>query len=287
MKNRTINVNGVVKFAMGAIALTSASLFFLVLGFVAYKGIGVISLDFLLNSGRYATENSGIFPGIIATLLVGAYSLLFALPIGIPAAIYLAEYATENLITKIMRFFVDCFAGMPSIVIGLFGLYFFRYVLGIRWLDGIMLGGLCVGIMILPWIIRTSEEALRAVPFSYREASIALGASKWKSVRSVALKNAYPGMATGILLGLGRAMGETAILVITVAGKYQGSLRHIFTGANLPLSAYIFSTRGSSSRGDPAKIYGAAFVLMMIILTIDVVALFLKNRYVKSRGGEE
>ena len=197
---------------LGAAAFIAVAALFIVVGYVVINGIGVISWEFLLES-PYRFEYGGIFPQIIGSLCLVAVCLLFAVPFGLASAIYLAEYAPDNIITKSVRFFVECLAGIPSIVIGLFGLTFLVYYLdfGICMLSG----GLALGFMILPWTVRASEEAIKTVPKGHREASLALGVSKWRTIRSVVLKSAYPGIITGILLGLGKAIGETAVVLLT------------------------------------------------------------------------
>jgi len=202
----------IVKMGLGGTALISVAVLFIVVGYVFINGVGVINHDFLLES-PYRFEYGGIFPQKIGTLCLVGVCLLFAVPLGVASAIYLAEYAPDNVVTKSVRFFVECLAGIPSIVIGLFGLIFLVYYLGFG--ISMLSGGLSLGFMILPWTVRASEEAIKVVPRSYREASLALGASKWQTIRSVVLKSAYPGIITGILLGMGKAIGETAVILLT------------------------------------------------------------------------
>ncbi|RJS74254.1 phosphate ABC transporter permease PstA [Methanophagales archaeon] len=276
----------VIKISLCMVALISVAVLFGVVGYIFLKGIQVISLDFLLKPPNYtALEKGGIFPHIIGSLCLLAVCLLFAVPIGIASGIYLAEYATENILTKSVRFFVECLAGIPSIVIGLFGLIFLVYYLGFG--PCMLSGGLALGFMILPWTVRASEEALKAVPRSYREASLALGVSKWQTIRGVVLKSAYPGIITGILLGAGKAIGEAAVILLTIGGLVTYLPHSLLDDVGaLPVYIYTILTVVPASR-DVAEshAFGASLVLIMMFLMISVFALFLRNRYIKRMSG--
>jgi phosphate transport system permease protein len=179
---------------------------------------------------------------------------------------------------------VECLAGIPSIVIGLFGLAFLVHYLGLG--ISMLSGGLALGFMILPWTVRASEEAIKAVPRSYREASLALGASKWQTIRSVVLKSAMPGTITGVLLGAGKAIGETAVILFTAGGGLESFLpRSIFepTGS-LPVYIYIVATTGITSEAF-SRAFGASLVLIMMFLMISLIALFIRNRYIRRMSG--
>ncbi|MCW3128936.1 MAG: phosphate ABC transporter permease PstA [Methanophagales archaeon] len=276
----------VIKISLCMVALISVAVLFAVVGYIFLKGIQVISLDFLLKSPNYtALEKGGIFPHIIGSLCLLAVCLLFAVPLGIASGIYLAEYATENILTKSVRFFVECLAGIPSIVIGLFGLIFLVYYFGFG--PCMLSGGLALGFMILPWTVRASEEALKAVPRSYREASLALGVSKWQTIRGVVLKSAYPGIITGILLGAGKAIGEAAVILLTIGGLVTYLPHSLLDDVGaLPVYIYAILTVVPASR-DVAEshAFGASLVLIMMFLMISVFALFLRNRYIKRMSG--
>ncbi|RLG34436.1 phosphate ABC transporter permease PtsA [Methanosarcinales archaeon] len=276
----------VIKISLCMVALISVAVLFAVVGYIFLKGIQVISLDFLLKPPNYtALEKGGIFPHIIGSLCLLAVCLLFAVPLGIASGIYLAEYATENILTKSVRFFVECLAGIPSIVIGLFGLIFLVYYLGFG--PCMLSGGLALGFMILPWTVRASEEALKAVPRSYREASLALGVSKWQTIRGVVLKSAYPGIITGILLGAGKAIGEAAVILLTIGGLVTYLPHSLLDDVGaLPVYIYTILTVVPASR-DVAEshAFGASLVLIMMFLMISVFALFLRNRYIKRMSG--
>jgi len=278
-----INTEKIVKMGLCATALISVAVLFIVVGYVFINGVGVINLDFLLES-PYRFEHGGIFPQIIGTLCLMGVCLLFAVPLGVASAIYLAEYAPNNVVTRSVRFFVECLAGIPSIVIGLFGLVFLVYYLGF----GICMlsGGLSLGFMILPWTVRASEEAIKTVPHYYREASLALGASKWQTIRSVVLKSAYPGIITGILLGLGKAIGETAVILLTAGSGLESFLpRSIFDPVgSLPVYIYMMATQGHTSAAF-SRAFGASLVLITMFLMISVFALVLRNSYVRRMSG--
>ena len=271
-----------VKIGLGAAAFIAVAALFVIVGYVFINGIEVISWEFLLES-PYRFEYGGIFPQIIGSLCLVAVCLVFAVPLGVASAIYLAEYAPDNAITKSVRFFVECLAGIPSIVIGLFGLTFLVYYLdfGICMLSG----GLALGFMILPWTVRASEEAIKTVPKGHREASLALGVSKWRTIRSVVLKSAYPGIITGILLGLGKAIGETAVVLLTAGSGLEPFLpKSIFDPVgSLPVYIYMIGTQGHTPAAY-SRTFGASLVLIAMFLMISIFALYLRNRYLKRMG---
>lgn len=184
-----------------------------IIGYILIRGISVVNLSFLLGSPRLSGAEGGILPAIIGTLCLMAVAMLTAVPIGVGAAIYLAEYAPESAVTHAITFGVECLAGIPSIVIGLFGYAFLVIYLGFGF--SILSGGLALMFMILPWTVRTSEEAIKTVPDALREGSLALGATKWQTVKRVVLPSAIPGITTGVILGIGKAIGETAVVMFT------------------------------------------------------------------------
>ncbi|MFZ2071817.1 MAG: phosphate ABC transporter permease PstA [Halobacteriota archaeon] len=276
----------VIKIGLCLVALISVAVLFTVVAYIFLNGIQVISLDFLLKSPNYAAlEKGGIFPQIIGSLYLLAVCLLFAVPLGVASGIYLAEYAPASIITKSVRFFVECLAGLPSIVIGLFGLIFLVYYLGFG--PSMLSGGLALGFTILPWTVRASEEAIKAVPISHREASLALGASKWQTIRSVVLKSAYPGIITGILLGAGKALGETAVILLTTGGLATFIPRSLLDDVgSLPVYIYLILTMVPVPRVEAESYaFGASLVLIAMFLMISVFALFLRNRYVSRMSG--
>jgi len=273
----------IVKGGLFVSALISVVVLLIVIGYIVVNGIGVISLDFLLKS-PYRFEYGGVFPQIIGSLFLVALCLLFAVPLGVASAIYLAEYAPDNVITSSIRLFVECLAGIPSIVIGLFGLVFLVYYLGFG--VSMLSGGLALSFMILPWTVRASEEAIKAVPRSYREASLALGASKWQTIRSVVLKSAYPGIITGILLGIGKAIGETAVVLLTAGSGLESFLPRSILDPVASLSVYVYmlATQGHTSAAY-SRAFGASLLLITMFLVMSISALFLRNRYIKRMSG--
>ncbi|MHC1567943.1 MAG: phosphate ABC transporter permease PstA [Candidatus Syntropharchaeia archaeon] len=273
----------IVEIGLCVSALISVAVLLIVIGYIFFNGIWVINLDFLLES-PYRFEYGGIFPQIIGSLCLVGVCLLFAVPLGVASAIYLVEYAPDNILTRSVRFFVECLAGIPSIVIGLFGLIFLVHCLGFG--ISMLSGGLALGFMILPWTVRASEEAIKAVPRSYREASLALGATKLQTIRGIVLKNAIPGIITGILLGMGKAIGETAVILLTAGSGLESFLpRSILDPVgSLPVYIYMLATQGHTSEAY-SRAFGASLVLISLFLVINVLALFLRNRYIRRMSG--
>lgn len=278
-----MSIEKIVKTGLLASALVSVVVLIAVVVYVFANGIPVITPEFLLTP-PYRFEYGGIFPQIIGSLCLVAICLLFAVPLGVSSAIYLVEYAPDNLLTKSVRFFVECLAGIPSIVIGLFGLIFLVHhlKLGISMLSG----GIALGFMILPWTVRASEEAIKSVPRSYREASLALGASKWQTIRYVVLKSAYPGIITGVLLGMGKAIGETAVVLLTAGSGLESFLpRSVFDPtASLPVYIYMLATQGHTAEAF-SRAFGASSVLITMFLMISLFALYLRSKYIRKMAG--
>lgn len=274
-----------VKAGLGATAFVSVIILLIVIVYLIVNGVRIISIDFLLGFPHGTLGQGGIFPQIVGSILLTAICLLFAVPLGVASGIYLSEYAPDNAVTRTVRFFVECLAGIPSIVIGIFGFIVFIHYLPTN-NPCLVAGGLSLGFMILPWTVRTSEEAIKVVPQSYREASLALGASKWQTIYNVVLKSAYPGILTGVLLGMGKAIGEAAVILFTAGSGLESFLpQSLFdpTGS-LPVYVYVVATQSSlASALDRA--YAAAFVLIIMFLVINVSALAFRNRYIKKMSG--
>jgi phosphate transport system permease protein len=273
-----------VKAGLLAAALISVAVLLIVVAYIVLNGVGTINLEFLTQAQYRFGQGGGIFPQIIGSLALVGVCLLFAVPLGVASAIYLAEYAPDNLVTESVRFFVACLAGIPSIVIGLFGLVFLVYYLhlGVSMLSG----GLALGFMILPWTVRASEEAIKAVPQSYREASLALGVTKLQTIRKIVLKSAYPGIITGVLMGTGKAIGETAVVLLTAGSGLESFLpKSLFDPvASLPVYVYLLATTGNTSE-QLGRAFGASLVLITLFLLISIFALVLRNRYFKRMSG--
>jgi len=253
----------------------------LIVVIIIQKGLPAINWQFLVDMPRQGMRAGGIFPAIIGTIYLVTGAIIFALPIGLLAAIYLSEYSKDNLLTRLIKLAIVNLAGVPSVVYGLFGLALF--VVFFKFGASILSGSLTLGIMILPVIITTSREALESVPYSFREVSLSLGASKWQTIRHIVLPNAIPGILTGTILGLGRAAGETAPILFTVAAFYLPQLPNsIFDQAMaLPYHLYVISTQVPNV--DEKIRYGTAFVLLALVLFMNLVAIIIRYRFRKKK----
>lgn len=226
-------------------------------------------------------RQGGIFPAIVGTFYLVSGAVIFALPLGLFAAIYLSEYAKENLLTRLIKLAIVNLAGVPSVVYGLFGLSLF--VVFLKFGVSILSGSLTLGIMILPLIITASREALESVPYVFREVSLSLGATKWQTIRSIVLPNALPGILTGTILGIGRAAGETAPILFTVAAFYLPRLPHsIFDQVMaLPYHLYVISTQVPNVPQDVR--YGTALVLLVLVLIVNLFAIIIRYQFRKRK----
>lgn len=248
---------------------------------IVQKGLPAINWQFLSDVPRQGMRAGGIFPAIIGTVYLVTGAIVFALPIGLLAAIYLSEYARANFLTRMIKLAIVNLAGVPSVVYGLFGLALF--VVFFKFGASILSGSMTLGIMILPLIITASREALESVPYSFREASWTLGASKWQTIRHIVLPNAVPGILTGTILGLGRAAGETAPILFTVAAFYLPQLpQSIFDQAMaLPYHLYVISTQVPNV--DEKIRYGTALVLLALVLFMNLVAIIIRTKIRKNK----
>lgn len=252
----------------------------LIVVIIIKNGIGAISWEFLTSMPRMGMRQGGILPAIIGTLYLVLGTVIFALPVGILSAIYLTEYARDNRFSRLIKLAIINLAGVPSVVYGLFGLGLF--VIFLKFGSSILAGSLTLAIMILPVIITASKEALDSVPHSFREVSLALGASRWQTIRHAVLPHALPGILTGTILGIGRAAGETAPILFTVAAFYLPRLpRSIFDQVMaLPYHLYVISTQvpniGLEIR------YGTALVLVTLVLAMNLVAILIRS-HIRSR----
>ena len=248
---------------------------------IIQKGLPAINWQFISDIPRQGMRAGGIFPAIVGTIYLVTGAIIFALPIGLLAAIYLNEYAKDNLLTRLIKLAIVNLAGVPSVVYGLFGLAIF--VVFFKFGASILSGALTLGIMIIPVIITTSREALESVPHSFREVSLSLGASKWQTIRQIVLPNAIPGILTGTILGLGRAAGETAPILFTVAAFYLPRLPgSVFDQAMaLPYHLYVISTQVPNV--DEKIRYGTALVLLALVLFMNLVAIIIRYRFRKKK----
>lgn len=250
-----------------------------IIGYILYKGLPVINLEFILSDPVDSGRSGGIFPMIISSLYVTLLAVVIATPLGVGAAVYLSEYAGENYIVKLIRFGSETLASIPSIVFGLFGLSFFVIYLGLGW--SVLSGGLILSLMALPTILQVSEVSLEAVPKSYREGSLAIGATKWQTIYRVVLPAAIPGITTGVILGLARAISEAAAILFAVGASLEVPISILDPARPLPLHLYILATEGISLE----NAFGTAAVLVILVLIITIVTNTLVDRYSKKMMG--
>jgi len=254
-----------------AVAVIGLLLF--IIAYILVRGLPVISLQFLTEIPRSMGREGGISSTIVGTFLVTGLAIIIVIPFGIGTAFYLAEYTREGIITRIVRFSAESLAGIPSIVYGLFGFIFFVIIMGFGY--SILSGGLTLAFMILPTVIRTSEEAIRAVPQIYREVSFSLSATKWQTISRAVFPSAILGIVNGIILSIGRCVAETAAVFLT-AGWALNMATSIFSPARtMAVHFYYLATEGISME----NAYGTAALLIIFILLINVGANMLVNRF--------
>lgn len=257
-------------------ALATALPILLVVAYIVWQGAPAISWEFLAGFPREGMRAGGILPAIVGTFWLTLGTGLTAVPLGIGAAVYLAEYASDNRWTRLIRIAIVNLAGIPSVVYGLFGLGLF--VLFLRFGTSILAGSLTLSIMTLPVIISTAEEALRAVPHSFRVVSISLGGTRWQTIRRIVLPQALPGILTGVILGLERAAGETAPILFTVAAFFLPRLPSSPFDATMALPYHLFVI-STQVPGMPIHIqYGTALVLLAFVLIMNVSAGLIRSR---------
>lgn len=261
------------------------SVLIFIIAYIFYYGLPNISLHYLFalpEGGRH--DNGGIFYQILATVYLILGALIFAIPIGVFSAIYLTEYAPQNKITSLIRFAIENLAGIPSIIYGLFGLAFF--VVFLKFEYSLLAGALSVSIMVLPVIIRTSEEALKSVPQAFRQSSLALGVNKWQTIYNVVLPSAFPGILTGILLSIGRIVGESAVLILAAGGSITAMPRLLSTNYPyfLPDSARTLAVHlyyQATSYDARGKAFATGVVLIFIVLFLNWCINQISKRYRK------
>lgn len=252
-----------------------------ILGFILYNGLGVISWEFLTQPPTDGMTGGGIFPAIVGTLCLVVGSMIVAFPIGIMSAIYTSEYAGNGVVIKFIRVMTNNLSGIPSIIFGLFGMAFFVNTL--KFGDSILAGSLTLGLLTLPLVIRTTEEALKAIPDSYRQGSLALGATKLQTIHRIVLPMAFPNIITGLILSIGRISGETAPILFTCAAYFLPKLPDsIFDQVMaLPYHLYVIATSGTDLEAMRPIAYGTALVLIMIVLIINLSATALRRWFSK------
>ena len=239
------------------------------IGYIFYRGLGNISWELLTTQTSYIKDTIGILPNILNTLYIIFVAMLIVLPLGVGAAIYLTEYATNHKVVELIEFATETLTGIPSIILGLVGMLFFVQKLGLA--PGILAGGLTLVIMILPTIVRTTQESLKTVPQSYREGALGLGAGKWHMVRTVVLPNAIDGIVTGCILAVGRIVGESAALLFTAG--FGLVLNDFFTAlqsssATLTVALYVYA----NERGETGVAFAIAAILMVLTFLINLTA---------------
>ncbi len=243
-----------------------------IIGFIFVNGYKELNWEFLSQGVKDAGREGGILPMMVNTLYLVGLGLLFAAPLSILAAIYMTEYARQGVLIKIIRFFTTNLAGIPSIIFGLFGFMFFGRMLGWSW--SLLNGSATVAVIILPTLIRTSEEALMTVPLGYKEGSLAMGATKWQTMYKVVIPAASPGIINGIILGMGRIVGETAALFFTLGSGTKIAASLMDSARTLSLHLYTLAKEGLSVD----KAYATATVLIVIVLILNLIAGAFGNR---------
>jgi phosphate transport system permease protein len=260
-------------------ALTVVGFVLIILGYIIYNGYNAISIEFLTEMPRNMMTQGGIYPAIVGTLLLIIGSMSVSLPMGIITAIYLTEYAENKLITWPIEMAISNLAGTPSVVFGLFGLALFVKYFGFG--PSILSASLTLSLLILPVIVRSSEEALLAVPNEYRESSLALGISKWQTIKHVVIPSAIPGIITGSILSIGRIAGETAPILLTGAAYFLPKLPESIYSQfmALPYHLFVLATAGTNVAKTRSIQYGTALVLLFIVLILNTIAVLIRRHY--------
>lgn len=254
--------------------ITIGVLVFIIL-FILRRGLPALSVEFLTTNPVDMGKSGGIFSTIVGTVALTVLAIVIAAPLGIGTAIYLTEYTWGGPVTRIIRFGAECLAGIPSIIFGLFGFILFVTKLRFGW--SILSGGLTLAFMLLPTIIRTSEEAIKSVPPSFRTVSFSLGSTKWQTVTRVVLPSALPGIITGIVLSVGRSIGETAATIFTAGSALRLPTSIFSSTRTMSVHFYILAREGISM----SKAYGTAAILIIAILSINILTYYLMNRFIK------
>lgn len=271
------NSQTLAKTVIWSAAFAVIGLLFFIMAYILIKGAPSLSVSFLTQDPSDMGRSGGIFSTIIGTLFVTAVAIVVATPLGVGTAFYLTEYTREGLVTRIIRFSAESLAGIPSIVYGLFGFIFFVINLKLGW--SVLSGGLTLSVMILPTIIRTSEEAILTVPRMYREVSFSLGGTRWQTISGVVFRSALPGIATGVILGIGRSIAETAAVILTAGSSLRTPTSLFSPARTMAVHFYILAREGISME----RAYGTAALMIILILLINIAANVLVNRLV-ARG---
>ncbi len=260
------------KIVIWSAAILVIAILLFIIVYILVKGLPTLSLQFLTENPSDMGRSGGILSTIVSTVLLTAVAIVVATPFGVGTAFYLTEYTREGKVSRIIRFSAGALAAIPSIVYGLFGFIFFVIYLKMGW--SVLSGGLTLAVMILPTIIRTSEDAIRAVPPMYREVSYSLGGTKWQTIVGAVSPSAIPGIATGVILGIGRCVAETAAVILTAGSALRMPTSLFSPARTMAVHFYILAREGISME----RAYGTAALLIIIILAINVVANMLVNR---------
>ena len=269
---------GIAKILIWSAALFTIGVMILILFQILSDGLPILHLQFFIESPKSMGREGGIFSTIIGTVVLTFVAILFATPLGVGTAIFLREYTREGKISRLIRFGTDCLAGVPSIIFGLFGFVFFVIYLNMGW--SILSGGLTLAVMILPTIICTSEEAIKAIPYSYREVSYSLGGTKWQTVTRAVLPNSLPGIFTGVILGVGRSIGETAAVILTAGSSLVMPTSLFSPIRTMAIHFYILAREGISME----MAYGTGAALILLVLFVNIIANWLLNRYIRKKA---
>ncbi len=258
-------------------ALSTIAVMILILFQILKEGLPVFNFQFFLDSPKEMGREGGIFSTIIGTAALTAVAIIVGAPLGVGTAIFLREYTRESRISHMIRFGTDCLAGVPSIIFGLFGFVFFVIKLNMGW--SILSGGLTLAAMILPTVISTAEESIKAIPPSLREVSYSLGGTRWQTVTRVVLPGALPGIFTGILLSVGRSIGETAAIILTAGSSLVMPTSLFSPIRTMSVHFYILAREGISMK----MAYGTGAALILLVLMINMIAQWMINRYIRHR----
>ena len=265
----------VAQAGLWTMTLVTVGVLLFIIFFILRRGLPVLSLEFLTANPADMGKSGGIFSTIVGTAALSFLAILIAAPLGVGTAIYLTEYTWGGPLTRVIRFGAECLAGIPSIIFGLFGFILFVTKLKFGW--SILSGGLTLAFMLLPTIIRTSEEAIKSVPPTYRTVSFSLGSTKWQTVTRVVLPSAMPGIVTGIVLSVGRSIGETAATIFTAGSALRMPTSIFSSTRTMSVHFYILAREGISM----SNAYGTAAILIIAILGINIMTYYLMNRFIK------
>ena len=257
------------------LTLVTVGVLVFIIFFILRRGLPALSLEFLTANPVDMGKSGGIFSTVVGTVALTVLAILIAAPLGIGTAIYLTEYTWGGPVTRVIRFGAECLAGIPSIIFGLFGFILFVTKLKFGW--SILSGGLTLAFMLLPTIIRTSEEAIKSVPPAYRQVSFSLGSTKWQTVTRVVLPSALSGIVTGVVLSVGRSIGETAATIFTAGSALRMPTSLFSSSRTMSVHFYILAREGISM----SKAYGTAAILIIAILGINILTYYLMNRFIR------